>query len=188
MCLGAIWGRQLAGMAWERGGGGSGSGSHDSTRVHHQRQGSCVLSTHMSVTAAGFSAGHFFSTSLQDVCTNLPPPLRCYRSALQGLLRKLGANFDDMLPMGVSGARMKVGGCMLDQKGCCCTHLAALECTCIWRCWLVQPHQPSLLDLTVCLPRQHKPKACVLTSPSSPAPGLVVTPTPADHHGWTQAG
>lgn len=29
-------------------------------------------------------------------------------SALQGLLRKLGANFEDMLPMGVSGARMKV--------------------------------------------------------------------------------
>lgn len=33
-------------------------------------------------------------------------PVLC--SALQGLLRKLGANFEDMLPMGVSGARMKV--------------------------------------------------------------------------------
>jgi hypothetical protein len=31
---------------------------------------------------------------------------RC--SALQGLLRKLGANFDDMLPLGVSGTRIKV--------------------------------------------------------------------------------
>jgi hypothetical protein len=40
---------------------------------------------------------HVTHCNLCDVC-----------SALQGLLRKLGANFEDMLPMGVSGARMKV--------------------------------------------------------------------------------
>lgn len=32
-------------------------------------------------------------------------------SALQGLLRKLGANFEDMLPMGAGGPRMKVRQC-----------------------------------------------------------------------------
>ena len=38
-------------------------------------------------------------------------------SALQGLLRKLGAGFEDILPgMGLSGSRIKVGGRVLSQR------------------------------------------------------------------------
>jgi hypothetical protein len=45
------------------------------------------------------------------VLTTHVPPVGDACSALQGLLRKLGAGFEDMLPMGMSSTRIKVGGC-----------------------------------------------------------------------------